>query len=159
MAIIVNLFYVSIIDCFPKVHGSAYTEPIINIKPTEIFFCKGNCSLLTSYTGMITITESMTMLTRQFIRTAVSKSMHFSGCSFIHPSHVKCTGRHRRGSTSAQIKPMAVLTPISVYARQRNVRDWKMRSRKRQTDILASDIWTLYMVAKALKYLGVKKSC
>lgn len=105
------------IGCFLMRYNDAYAEPIININPTEIFFCKGNCSLLTSYTGMATIIESTIMLMRQLIRTAASKLMHLPGNSFVQPSHVKCTGRHRRESMNAQLKPMAALIPIRVYAR------------------------------------------
>jgi hypothetical protein len=46
---------------------------------------------------------------------------------------------------------MAALSPMIVYVVYRNVGVWKIRRRKRQTDILASEICVLYKTTKAKK--------
>lgn len=117
-----------------------YTDPTRNISATAIFFFSGNCNLMTSHTGNTIRTASTKMLTRQLIRMETMKLMHFPDSSPVQPVHVKRVGKQRKESTMAQVKPMAALTAIKPYATYRNERVWKMRRRKRHTEIFAREI-------------------
>lgn len=122
------------------IEATTYTDPTINMSDTVSFFRRGNCSWITSYTGMTIKTKSTKMFTRQLTRMELMKLIHLPGSSFIQPVHVKRVGKQRKESTNAQVIPMAALVQMSAYARYRKVRDWKMRRRKRHTEILAREI-------------------
>jgi hypothetical protein len=89
----------------------------MNIKATVSFFRRGNCNLVTSYTGITTMKESTKMFTRQLTKVELMKLMHCPDSSFVQPVHINRVGKQRKESTKAQMIPMAALIPMSVYAR------------------------------------------
>jgi hypothetical protein len=54
----------------------------------------------------------------------------------------------RSASVRIQVTAMAAFRPMMMKVVTRKRRDWKMRSRKRQTEILAREICALYRRTK-----------